>query len=494
MTTVTLQDGLSGYTGTRDTYMSDYSKTTNYGTNADFYANFYKYTPLIRFAIFESEGGPVPDGATINSATLYLYKYSNYSTDMTLNRVLRDWTETGATWNNWKSGSAWTTARAASSGNDIEGTSYATYSNSNFGTNTWGSADVTTDVSAWAGGTANYGWRALVTSSNNERKFWSRNYSTDATLRPYLVIDYTASSGITGTLTATLGNVTLASAGTLALSGSAAVTLGNVTTTATGSVSIHGAAAITLGAVTSSATGSLALSGAAAISLGDVTAAATGSLTNRGALAATLGAVTLAATGGSTNTGQVAVTLGDVTTTSAASLSLNATLGGTLGAVALAATGSIRIAGSLAQTLDNVTLASTGVLGSTVTGQAAITLGNVTLASTGTLALSGAVGATLGNVTLSATGRVSLAGSAAITLGNVTSAAAGSVAIRGAMLATLGNVTLTAMGGLDVPTVDGPAGYGYPPVWQQIARPRSGNTRRLGSGNTRRLGSGNTRR
>ena len=303
-----------------------------------------------------------------------------------------------------------------------------------------------------------------------------------------------AASGVTGTLASTLGNVTLASAGTLALSGSAAITLGNVTTTATGSVSIHGAAAITLGAVTSSATGSLALSGAAAISLGDVTAAATGSLTNRGALAATLGAVTLAAAGGSTNTGQVAVTLGDVTTVSAASLSINAQLGGTLGPVALAATGSIRIAGSLAQTLGNVTLASTGVLGSTVTGQAAITLGNVTLASTGTLALSGAVGATLGNVTLSATGRVSLAGSAAITLGNVTSAATGSVAIRGAMLATLGNVTLTAMGGLDVPTVDGPAGYGYPPVWQQIARPRSGNTRRLGSGNTRRLGSGNTRR
>ena len=473
MTTVTLQDGLSGYTGTRDTYMSDYSKTTNYGTNADFYANLYQYTPLIRFAIFESEGGPVPDGATINSATLYIYKYSNYNLDMTLNRLLRDWTETGATWNNWKSGSAWTTARAASSGNDIEGTSYATYSNSNFGTDTWGSADVTTDVSAWAGGTANYGWRALVVSGNNERKFNSRNYTTDATLRPKLVIDYTASSGINGALAATLGNVTLASAGTLALSGSAAVTLGNVTTTATGSVSISGAAATTLGAVTASATGTLALSGAAAITLGNVTLASVGSLTNRGALAATLGAVTLAATGGSTNTGQVAVTLGDVTTTSAASLSLNATLGGTLGAVTLAATGSVLVSGSLAQTLGNVTLAATGVLGNTVTGSAAITLGNVTMASAGSLTLAGTADIALGNVTTTSAGTLSLAGAAAIALGNVTSAGSGSVSIRGQMMATLGNVTLQATGGLDVPTVDGPTGYGYPPTRRAIARPRN---------------------
>jgi hypothetical protein len=278
--------------------------------------------------------------------------------------------------------------------------------------------------------------------------------------------------------------VALASGG---ITGTGAITLGDVTSAATGSLALSGAAAIALGNVTSAGIGTLSIAGTAGITLGNVTLASAGSVQNRGALAATLGNITLAATGGSTNTGQAAITLGDVTTSSAASLSLNAQAGGTLGAVTLAATGSVLVSGAVATTLGNVALAATGVLGNTVTGSAAITLGNVTAASTGSVALSGAVGATLGNVTLSATGKVSLAGSAAIALGNVTSVATGSVAIRGAMLATLGNVTLAATGGLEVPTVDGPAGYGYPPMRRVITRsrnndylfrPRMPNTRR----------------
>jgi hypothetical protein len=279
----------------------------------------------------------------------------------------------------------------------------------------------------------------------------------------------------------------LQAAGGGGVTGTGSITLGDVTSAATGSLALSGAAAITLGNVSSAGTGTLSIAGAAGITLGNVLLASTGSVQTRGALAVTLGNVTLTATGGSTNTGQVAVTLGDVTTSSAASLSLNAQAGGTLGAVTLAATGSVLVSGAVATTLGDVTLVATGVLGNTVTGSAAITLGNVTMASAGSLTLAGTADIALGNVTTTSAGTLALAGSAAITLGNVTSAGSGSVAIRGQMMATLGNVTLQAAGGLDVPTVDGPAGYGYPPTRRPISRqrnndymfrPRTPNTRR----------------
>ena len=278
--------------------------------------------------------------------------------------------------------------------------------------------------------------------------------------------------------------ITLASSG---ITGSGAITLGDVSLASTGSLTLAGAAAIALGNVTSAGTGTLSIAGTAGITLGAVSLAATGSVQTRGALAVTLGDVTLAATGGSTNTGQAAIQLGDVTTSSAASLSLNAQAGGTLGAVTLAATGSVLVSGAVATTLGDVTLVATGVLGNTVTGSAAITLGNVTMASAGSLTLAGTADIALGNVTTTSAGTLALAGGAAITLGNVTSAGSGSVSIRGQMMATLGNVTLQAAGGLDVPTVDGPAGYGYPPTRRPISRqrnndymfrPRTPNTRR----------------
>ena len=75
--TVTLQDGVSGYAGTRDTFLSSSNINGNYGT-AQSLLEGNGYTYLFRFAIFQSEGGPVPNGATIVSATLSLYKSSAY--------------------------------------------------------------------------------------------------------------------------------------------------------------------------------------------------------------------------------------------------------------------------------------------------------------------------------------------------------------------------------------------------------------------------------
>ena len=97
---VTLQDGLDGYGGTRDAYLYEPHPSTSYGAAenlADRSAS-PRLRSLVRFAIFNSEGGPVPDGATITSATLGLYKYSYYNYDYRLRALLTSWVESEVTW------------------------------------------------------------------------------------------------------------------------------------------------------------------------------------------------------------------------------------------------------------------------------------------------------------------------------------------------------------------------------------------------------------
>lgn len=105
------------------------------------------------------------------------------------------------------------------------------------------------------------------------------------------------STGITGTLSATLGALTAASVGALAIRASGANTLGAMAAAGAGKLAIAGTSSSTLGELTASAAGSLAIAGAASATLGAVTSSATGALAITGAVSATLGAVTLSATG-----------------------------------------------------------------------------------------------------------------------------------------------------------------------------------------------------
>ncbi|WP_460537749.1 Ig-like domain-containing protein, partial [Chitinimonas naiadis] len=119
--TVNLQDDGSSYTGTRDVYLSSWAKDGNYGSNTALQEG-NEYRDLLRFAIFQSEGGPVPDGAVIQSATLSLYKTSYYDYVYRAHRLLKDWLETQATWNVARSGVPWATASAAGAGTDYVAT------------------------------------------------------------------------------------------------------------------------------------------------------------------------------------------------------------------------------------------------------------------------------------------------------------------------------------------------------------------------------------
>jgi hypothetical protein len=187
--TTTLQQDLNGYTGMTDTMLSSYAKSSNFGTTAVLSELGQYYTNLFRFAVFASEGGPIPDGAEIVSATLEIYK-SYYNYVYRLHPMLRSWDEAKATWSVASTGSAWAVAGAQGVGTDYAAAADAQYSAP--WDPGWMSFDVTSRIAAIGQGGANYGWRIVdVSGYNGLRKFNSGEYN-DTTLRPRLTVSYRA--------------------------------------------------------------------------------------------------------------------------------------------------------------------------------------------------------------------------------------------------------------------------------------------------------------
>jgi len=144
---------------------------------------------LVRFPVFQSEGGPVPDGATIESATLSLYKTSSYDHVYTATRILKAWQETAVSWNNRLPGTAWSVAGAAGIGTDIA-TAPDGQGSVGFAPQQWLNIDVTSGIQAMSTGAANHGWLIDGLSGyNNIRHFNSREVA-NAGLRPKLSIRY----------------------------------------------------------------------------------------------------------------------------------------------------------------------------------------------------------------------------------------------------------------------------------------------------------------
>lgn len=189
---VTLQEGLSGYAGTTDN--AQYSSLPDDNNGAMWLWNISSAGSmgLVRFPIFAVEGGPVPNGANVVSATLSLYKYQGPDSVFKANRLLKSWHEMQSTWNVAATGSPWETP-GASGATDILSTPDGQGS---IGTSPgWVNITVTSSVQAFSGGTANYGWRfGYVSGPTTSKDFYTRNYTGDPTLRPKLTIVYTLGS------------------------------------------------------------------------------------------------------------------------------------------------------------------------------------------------------------------------------------------------------------------------------------------------------------
>lgn len=185
--TLTLQRDLSPGIVVRDTYLSSYHPTLNFGTATGLLDQTTRYSSLLRFQVFQSEGGPVPDGALIRSAVLSIYKYSFYNMVYTLHRMLVDWSESSATWTDTGVGGPWNSPGANGAGIDFQVAPDASAS-TNFEPG-WVDFDLTASLTPNG---APFGWRLRQQSGylTGLKRFYTSEFDTSTELRPKLVITY----------------------------------------------------------------------------------------------------------------------------------------------------------------------------------------------------------------------------------------------------------------------------------------------------------------
>jgi hypothetical protein len=187
---VVLQEGLSGYSGTADTFLDSYQTTLPMGSLKLLKSNKNQFNPLVRFAIFANEGGPVPEGSTITFAALALYKSSDYNYTYRAHPLLIDWVENEATWIEAADGIPWHEPGAAGIGSDYAANgSPEVYADWNPG---WVVFDVTDTVQSMSlGEQSNNGWQMIAgTGNSNQKSFRASEYSKNPTRRPKLILEF----------------------------------------------------------------------------------------------------------------------------------------------------------------------------------------------------------------------------------------------------------------------------------------------------------------
>jgi hypothetical protein len=169
-----LQPGSEG----KDSMVSDYHSTTNFGTSAQLMVNFGS-SRAVR-GIVEFEGlSAIPKGSTVNSAAVELYSRANSPNDyFGIYRVTATWAEMTVTWSNQPAHYA---------------TAYAKVLVPSTGTYKF---DVKTLVAEWVAGTyTNYGF--ILKRDNEAGSSWPYFCSSDhatADWRPKITVDYTPSA------------------------------------------------------------------------------------------------------------------------------------------------------------------------------------------------------------------------------------------------------------------------------------------------------------
>jgi hypothetical protein len=192
---------ISGTTNTDDTHIRSTAANTNYGT-ATTIAVASVFKTLIKT---NNLSGLLPANATITSCVCSLYVTTNTADGyIYAYRVLKPWTETGATWNDWVTTDyEWTTVGCMSaadsvdnSGDGVRPDRWATPAGDSVNVttvNTWYGFSVGAALAqGWYDGTiANNGILLTASWATPNNTFASSEYTTDATKIPFWTITYT---------------------------------------------------------------------------------------------------------------------------------------------------------------------------------------------------------------------------------------------------------------------------------------------------------------
>jgi len=183
-----------------DTDLQKANPTNNFGSSPDMVAGglgMNSGLDVRRILLKFDFSGQIPPQAIINSATVTVNVIdhlpgSGTGPDSTfdLRRVLQDWREMEATWNNWSSTNAWNTPGAAGAGDSISAASSTVFI-SGLGSYVFPStAALVADVQNYvANPGTNFGWLLMSESEapQTARHFASRE---DPVNTPYIVVDY----------------------------------------------------------------------------------------------------------------------------------------------------------------------------------------------------------------------------------------------------------------------------------------------------------------
>lgn len=132
-------------------------------------------------------------GATITSATLYLYRtYASGAQTVDAYRMLRTVAFASADWNTYDGSNSWTTAGGEGSGTDRGATAISTTVQST-GTGAYQAFDLTDWVQDIA--TGSYSNEGVILIPQNQDTAFVSSEFTDGQ-RPELVVEYTAGSGV----------------------------------------------------------------------------------------------------------------------------------------------------------------------------------------------------------------------------------------------------------------------------------------------------------
>ncbi|HUW84801.1 MAG TPA: Calx-beta domain-containing protein [Phycisphaerae bacterium] len=197
---IVLQDGVDGYSGTADNYITAAGPDTNYGLNERMSITGYEdLGPEMQRGLVRFDLSSVSPGTPVIGATLSLYSYDEAAVRGTTGyygayRVTTSWGDASSTWN-----TPWTTP-----GGDYEATPDAT-SPKQATALVWYDFDATSRVQQWISDpSGNFGWIIKCTDEMlHNQDYCYQSDTTNSQYRPKLVIytrrtvqfDATSSSG-----------------------------------------------------------------------------------------------------------------------------------------------------------------------------------------------------------------------------------------------------------------------------------------------------------
>lgn len=173
----------------KDTYINSAAADTNYGI-----VNVLRVADS-RNTLIEFDLSSIDGGATVSSATLYLWSADSAATKDHYIYELRagraDWVEGEATWNIYKTGSNWGTAGCANTTTDYIDSVIGTISFPNNSIDTEASCALTAVVvQDWIGaGNEDYGM--VIKHDSGSIRAWHSSSAATAGYYPKLVVEYT---------------------------------------------------------------------------------------------------------------------------------------------------------------------------------------------------------------------------------------------------------------------------------------------------------------